>query len=148
MFPTTMCFTYPKRFLQLPRRKQRTNTRKHTELYKNNSQPLFISSTKDYTIRVCVLCTKITCYTAKTLQPIYRQICELQGSPMTPIFQDIVGHFLPHDLYDPSSLESTLVMLPHSALRMLPLHLSSAPMKLPLHPCSGNPTASCCCFSC
>ena len=55
-FPTTMCFAHPKRFSQLPRRKQRMNTSKHTELYKNNSQPLFISSTKDYTIKsVCAM---------------------------------------------------------------------------------------------
>jgi len=55
-FPTTMCFAHSKRFSQLPRRKQRINTSKHTELYKNNSQPLFISSTKDYTIKsVCAM---------------------------------------------------------------------------------------------
>jgi len=80
-----------------------------------------------------VLCTKIACYTKSFLsralhvltcpymlnmplafspQPraattIYSQVCELQGIPMIPIFQDIVGHFLPHDLHDLSDLFSS-----------------------------------------
>jgi hypothetical protein len=35
---------------------------------------------------------------------IYSQVCELQGTPMIPIFKDIVGHFLPHDLHNLSGL--------------------------------------------
>jgi hypothetical protein len=120
--------------------------------YKNTSQPLFISSTKDCTIRVCVLCTEIACYTTKALQPIYRQICELQGSPMISYFSGYNGHFLPHVLHDLSSLESTPVMLPRFAPMRLLLHPRSAPMMQPLHPhfaCPhGSPNCLFCCVSC
>ena len=46
-----------------------------------------------------------------------------KAHPWSSIFQDIVGHFLPHVLYDLSSLESTPDMLPRFA-----------PMRLPLQP--------------
>jgi hypothetical protein len=138
-----MCFAHPKRFSQLARRKQRTNTSKHTENTRIPLKPLFISSTKDYTIIVCVLCTEIACCTAKALQPIYRQMCELLGSPMIPIFQDIVGHFLPHDLHDLSGLFSSKwwgsysPMIPWS--QQLGEHPSYAPTFCP-HDAATSPT--------
>ena len=60
-FPTTMCFAHSRRFSHSPRRRQQVNTSNTSntstlEFYKNPSQPLFISSTKEYT-KWCVLCT-------------------------------------------------------------------------------------------
>ena len=90
-----------------------------------------------------------------------------RAHPWSPIFQDIVGHFLLHDLHDLSGLFSSKwwgmiprsqqlgeppVMLPRFAPMMLPLHPRSAPMRLPLHPRSvcpqGSPSYLSCCVSC
>jgi hypothetical protein len=82
-----------------------------------------------------------------------------KAHPWSPIFQDIVGHFLPHVLHDFSSLESTPVMLPRFALIMLSLHPRSTPWShnlgrpwLPLthvlHAHMAAPSASSCCVSC
>jgi len=82
-----------------------------------------------------------------------------KAHPWSPIFQDIVGHFLSHVLHDLSSLESTPVMLPHSAPMRLPLHPRFAPWShdlgrlwLPLarvlHAHLAAPSASSCFVSC
>ena len=42
-----------------------------------------------------MLCTLIPCYTAEALQPIYRQTCELQGSPMISYFSGHSGALSP-----------------------------------------------------
>jgi len=82
-----------------------------------------------------------------------------KAHPWSLIFQDIVGHFLPHDLHDLSSLESTPVILPSSVPMRLPLHPRSAPWShdlgrpwLPLthvlHAHLATPSASFCFVSC
>lgn len=83
-FPTTMCFAHPRRFSHSPRRRQQVNTSNTStqEFYKNPSQPLFISSTKEYTNMVCAMHKSHA--TQQRLGSLFIAKCEIPSSPIIP----------------------------------------------------------------
>jgi hypothetical protein len=94
----------------------------------------------------CLQAATLPCYAHKS-HATQQRLCSLfidkhvscRAHPWSPIFQDIVGHFLPHDLHDLSGLftRKWCGMIPQ--FRQLGEHLSYTPTFCP-HDTATSPT--------